>query len=126
VVGENFFANYLKDAYSKVKVFDLTGKFQREVEFAGIGTAYGFYGKRGDSETFYGFTGYTNPTTIFHYDVASGKSMVYRKPAIDFDSNTYTTKQIFYKSKERPQTRRQQPDLSVRVWGVQHIDHASF
>ncbi len=103
VVGERFIASYLKDAKTEVRVFDLTGKFLRNVDFPGIGTAGGFGGKRTDTETFYSFASFTTPTTIYHYDVPSGKSTIFRQPKVDFNSSEYETKQVFYKSKDGTQ-----------------------
>jgi len=100
LVGERFFAAYLKDAHSQVKVHDLAGKFLREVELPGLGTAAGFGGKRADKETFYAFASFTAPTTIYRYDVDSGKSEVFRRPKVDFDPDAYETEQVFYASKD--------------------------
>ena len=101
LVGDLFIASYLKDARAQIKLFDLNGKFVREVELPGIGTASGFAGKRRDSETFYAFTSFTTPTTIYRYDLKSGKSTLYRQPKVDFDPNDYETKQVFYTSKDQ-------------------------
>jgi prolyl oligopeptidase len=100
LVGDHFIASYLKDARTQIKLFDLKGKFVREVELPGIGTASGFGGKRKDTETFYAFTGFTTPTTIYRYDLKTGKSTIYRQPKVDFNPGDYETKQVFYKSKD--------------------------
>ncbi|MGD9723987.1 MAG: prolyl oligopeptidase family protein [Pirellulales bacterium] len=100
LVGGRIFANYLKDARSQVKVFDPAGQALGEVEFPGLGTVDGFAGKRDDQETFYSFTSFTAPPTIYRYEIASGKSTVFRKPDVDFDPADYTTEQVFYKSKD--------------------------
>lgn len=100
LVGDRFFAAYLKDAHSQVKVFDMSGKFEREVDFPGLGTVTGFVGKRSDKETFYSFTSFTTPEAIYRYDVASGKSTVFREPKVDFKPADYTTEQVFYNSKD--------------------------
>jgi prolyl oligopeptidase len=100
VVGERFFASYLKDAQSRVRTFDLKGKPLGEVALPGIGTAGGFPGKRADTETFFYFTSYTRPTTIYHLDVASGAATVFREPKVDFDAKSYVTTQVFYPSKD--------------------------
>jgi len=81
-------------------VFGLDGKLVRTVELPGIGTAGGFGGKRNDSETFYSFTGFTTPTTIYRYDLRDGKSTVFRQPKVDFNPADYETKQVFYNSKD--------------------------
>jgi prolyl oligopeptidase len=100
LVGDRFLAVYLKDAHSQVKVFDVKGSFVREVEFPGLGTASGFGGKRTDEETFYSFTSFNWPTTVYRYDVASGKSSVFREPKVAFNPAEFETKQVFYKSKD--------------------------
>lgn len=100
VVNHMFVANYLKDAHTQVKVFSTNGKFVREVAFPGLGTAGGFGGHAKDKETFYSYTGFTAPTTIYRYDMVSGKSSIFRQPKADFNPDDYETKQVFYASKD--------------------------
>jgi len=100
IINNQLVVDYLSDAHSAVKVFDLKGKFVRDVELPGIGSAGGFNGKRGDKETFYSYTSFTNPTTIYRYDMKSGKSTVYRQPKVDFDPSQFETRQVFYTSKD--------------------------
>ena len=99
-LNNQFVVNFLKDAHSQVKIYTLAGKFVREVELPGIGSAGGFSGKRSDAETFYSFTSFTTPGTIYRYDLKTGKSTVFRKPNIDADVSQFETKQIFYHSKD--------------------------
>ncbi|WP_028295401.1 prolyl oligopeptidase family serine peptidase [Olivibacter sitiensis] len=98
--GGKLFANYLKDATSLVKQFDYSGREERVIELPGIGSAGGFGAKRNEKELYYSFTSYTYPTSIFKYDIASGQSELYKKPAVDFDSEQYESKQVFYSSKD--------------------------
>ncbi len=100
VVGDMFIAQYLKDARSEVKVYDLDGRFVRDVELPGLGSAGGFGGRRTEKETFYAYTSFTTPTTIYRYDMATGQSSVFKRPQVDFDSDAYDTKQVFYTSKD--------------------------
>jgi prolyl oligopeptidase len=100
VVNNSFLLGYLKDARTEVRVHDLTGKFLRNVDLPGIGTAAGFGGKRRDKETFYAFTSFISPTTVYRYDPQAAKSAVYRQPKVDFDTSRYETKQVFYNSKD--------------------------
>lgn len=100
VVDNVFLLRYLKDARTEVRVHDLSGKFVRNVDLPGIGTAAGFDGKRKDKETFYSFTSFISPTTIYRYEPGVGKSSVFRQPKVDFDAAKYETKQVFYNSKD--------------------------
>jgi prolyl oligopeptidase len=100
VVNNQFIAEYLKDAHSVVKVFNLDSSLEREVALPGLGTAAGFGGKRWDKETFYSYTSLTTPGTIFRYDAVTGESSIFRAPKVDFDPNLYETRQVFFNSKD--------------------------
>jgi prolyl oligopeptidase len=100
ILNNQFVADYLQDAHSQIKIFDLQGDLIREVELPGIGSASGFSGKRHDTETFYSFTSFTTPGTIYRYDMKTGKSEIFRQPQVDFNADDYETKQIFYTSKD--------------------------
>jgi prolyl oligopeptidase len=100
ILNNQFVADYLKDAHSQIKIFDLDGAFIREVELPGLGSAGGFGGKRNDTETFYIFTSFTTPGTIYRYDMVTGKSEIFRQPQVDFNPDDYETKQVFYQSKD--------------------------
>jgi prolyl oligopeptidase len=100
ILNNQFVADYLQDAHSQIKIFDLKGNFIKEVELPGIGSAGGFAGKRHDTETFYNFTSFTTPATIYRYNMKTGKSEIFRQPKVDFNADEYETKQVFYESKD--------------------------
>ena len=100
LLNNQFVADYLKDARSLYLIFDLDGTLIREVELPGIGSAGGFGGKRYDTETFYTFTSFTTPATIYRYDMNTGESKLFRQPQVDFDPNEYQTQQVFYSSQD--------------------------
>ena len=100
VVGDRFVANYLKDAHSVVRMFELNGKPAGEIPLPGLGSAGGFTGKRKDSETFYSFVSFIDPPTVYRYDFKTGQSSVLFRPKVDFKSDDYATEQVFYQSKD--------------------------
>ncbi|MEB3217073.1 MAG: prolyl oligopeptidase family serine peptidase [Nostocales cyanobacterium 94392] len=102
-INHQFVAEYLKDARSQIKIFEINGNFVREIELPGIGSVGGFNGKSSDTETFYLFTSFTAPGTIYRYDMITGESTIFREPKVDFNADNYATKQIFYKSKDGTQ-----------------------
>jgi prolyl oligopeptidase len=99
-VGGKIFATYLKDATSLVEEYDMTGKKLRTIQLPGVGAVSGFNGKKVDKETYYTFTSYTYPPTIFKYDLATSTSSVYKKAGVQFDPSKYESKQVFYTSKD--------------------------
>ncbi|GAA5135976.1 prolyl oligopeptidase family serine peptidase [Prosthecobacter algae] len=100
IVGGQILAEYLKDARSDMRAFDLEGKLIRSIQLPGIGTIGGFNGRRSDTFTHYAFTSFTTPGAIYRYDIATGQSSLYRQPKVDFDGSQYETKQIFATSKD--------------------------
>jgi prolyl oligopeptidase len=100
LVGNLFVASYLKDATTQVKMYTPQGKFVREVKLPGIGTAGGFGGRRQDTETFYTFSSFATPPTIFRYDLLSGESKTFRQSKVKFNPDDYEVKQVFYLSKD--------------------------
>lgn len=98
--GRKIFATYMVDVKTQVKQYDMNGRLDREVELPGMGTANGFSAKEDEKDLYYSFTSFTYPSTIFRYDIATGRSTVYEKPKVDFDPDDYETRQVFYASKD--------------------------
>jgi prolyl oligopeptidase len=103
ILNNQFVVDFLQDARTQIKIFDLNGALVREVELPGLGSAGGFGGKRDDTETFYSFTSFTTPGTIYRYNMVTGKSELFRQSQVDFNPDDYETKQIFYSSKDGTQ-----------------------
>ncbi|HVA49866.1 MAG TPA: prolyl oligopeptidase family serine peptidase [Pirellulales bacterium] len=100
VVGDRFFAAYLQDAKSQVRMFDLSGKSLGGLVLPGIGSAGGFTGRQADRETFYSFTSFVSPPAIYRYEIDAGKSELFREPEVPFQASDYETRQVFYNSKD--------------------------
>lgn len=100
VSGGYFFTEYMVDAISKVFQYDYDGTLVREIELPGVGNANGFGSKREEKTDYYSFTNYNTPSSIYKLDIETGKSELYWKPAIAFDSENYESNQVFYTSKD--------------------------
>jgi len=98
--GGVLFCTYLKDAVNKVYQFDYSGKLIREVALPGLGSAGGFSGKKEEKETFYVFTSYVNPPAIYKMNIADGSTEVYKESKVQFNTNDFESKQVFYPSKD--------------------------
>ncbi|RST32134.1 S9 family peptidase [Sphingomonas ginkgonis] len=100
LVGDALVASYLKDAKTEVRVHGLDGRLRRTIALPGIGSASGFDGDLGNSETFFAFTSFNRPTTIYRYDVGSGQATAWATPKLNFNPDAYTVEQKFYASKD--------------------------
>jgi prolyl oligopeptidase len=100
MINDQFVANYLKDAYTQIKIYDKDGKHVRDVRLPGIGSAGGFGGRQKDTETFYTYSSYNAPPTIYRYDMKTGKSTLFRQAKVKFNPNDFEVKQVFFNSKD--------------------------
>jgi prolyl oligopeptidase len=101
--GGYLFAEYMVDAISQVFQYDYSGTQIRQINLPGPGSAGGFGAKKEETELFYSFTNYTTPGSVYKMDIASGVSELFISPAIDFNSEDYTSEQVFYQSKDGTQ-----------------------
>jgi prolyl oligopeptidase len=101
LIGGKLIGEYMVDVKSEVRRFALDGKPDGTVPLPGIGAAGGFGGEADNPETFFTFTSYTTPTTIYRYDVATGKASVWAQPKVAFDPSGYEVTQVFYPSKDK-------------------------
>jgi prolyl oligopeptidase len=100
LVGDRMILAYLGDAKSEAQLFTLDGKLIQSIDLPDIGTAAGFGGKGGDSETFYSFSSFAVPPTVYRFDTATGKTSIFARPQVAFKPEDYVTDQIFYASKD--------------------------
>ena len=94
------FANYMVDAVSQVKQYDYNGKLIRDIELPGVGSVGGFGDKKEAKILYYSFSNYINPGSIYSFIPSTGVSELYKKPAIDFNTEAFESKQVFYTSKD--------------------------
>lgn len=100
LAGGRLFVNYLEDVSSKVRIFTAEGKPLGEIAFPAIGTVGGMNGRWASNEAFFTFSSFVVPTTIFRYDVATGKRAVWWRASTPVASDAFETKQVWYASKD--------------------------
>ena len=100
IVGDRMILSYMKDAASVAMMTDLAGKPVQQIALNAIGTASGFSGKPGDSETFYGFSSFNQPGAVYRFDSKTGKSSSFAQPKLSFNPSDYSVEQVFYPSKD--------------------------
>lgn len=98
--GGQLFANYLEKATDRFYRMNYDGSDKTSIELPGLGSAGGFGGEKDDKELFYVFTSFTYPSTIFRYDLETGKSEPFFKPELKFEPTDFVEKQVMYKSKD--------------------------
>ncbi|HEY4062236.1 MAG TPA: prolyl oligopeptidase family serine peptidase [Puia sp.] len=98
--GGKIFAQYLKDANSKILQFTYNGLLEQAVALPSVGSASVSGGYKDDTCVFYGFTSFTYAPGIFRYDPRTGKSVPFKSSEVKVDVSKYESEQAFYTSKD--------------------------
>ena len=100
IIGDRLVVTTLQDARSVVRRYSLAGTPDGEIALPGLGTAAGFDAVPGTTTTYYSFTSYNAPTTLYRYDAATNTSAVFSAPKVAFDPAAYVVEQRFFTSKD--------------------------
>ena len=99
VIDRQLVLTYSQDACDHAYVYDLDGKLRHEVKLPMVGSV-GFTGREKEPECFYTFTSFTQPGTVYRYDMATNKSSLYTQPSMKFRLQDYESRQLFFQSKD--------------------------
>src|SRR5690242_14645451 len=100
IIGGVLVAQYMHDVQNQVRRYTLKGKRLDDVALPGIGSVSGLAGDQDNPETFYAFTSFATPTSIYRCDIATGESTVWATPEVGFDPADYAVEQLFFTSKD--------------------------
>ena len=99
VIGRQLVLTYSQDACDHAFVYDLDGKMRHEVKLPMVGSVE-FVGKETEPECFYTFTSFTQPGTVYRYDMTTNQSTLYSQPSVKFRLQDYESRQLFFQSKD--------------------------
>lgn len=123
ILNQSFLVRWLHNAHDKVTIHEMDGAVRQEIELPAIGSVSGFAGKTTDTETFYSFESFTTPDTIYHLDLATGQSRLFRQPELKFDPSAFETSQVWVTSKDGTRV----PMFLVHKKGLERTgDHPTY
>ena len=100
IVGNRLILSYLQHGSSYAVVTDLKGQPKRAITVGAIGSASGFGGRPGDPETFYQFSSFNQPPSIFRLDMRTGAATPFAVPRVPFNPDDYIVEQRSFPSKD--------------------------
>ena len=99
VIGRQLVLTYSQDASDHAFIYGLDGKLRHEVKLPMVGSV-DFTGKEKEPECFYSFTSFTQPGTVYRYDLSANTSTLYQQPQVKFRLQDYESRQLFFESKD--------------------------
>lgn len=100
LAGGKLLVRYVQDAAYHLKIFDASGKPAGEIQLPAMGTIGGVQSRWDSSDVMFTFQSFAIPPTVYHYDMASGRLVVWARPHVPVDSGAFETRQIWYRSKD--------------------------
>ena len=92
-------ASYSQDASTHAYLYNLEGTRLEEIHLPGVGSA-GFNCRKGEPWCYYSYASFTTPGTVYHWNIETGESTVYKQPQTAFDLSDMETEQVFFPSKD--------------------------
>lgn len=100
LAGGKIFAQYLENVKPRVIQFNLQGQQEREIEFETIGALSGVSGSWSSPVAFYRFASFALPSSLYTFNVGSGKTDVFFRTSVPVVSDQFTVEQVSYASKD--------------------------
>lgn len=97
---KNIVTHYMKDASSRLFVFDMKGLKPYEIPLTGFGTIESISAAVSDSNLFFNYTTFTSPSIVYRYNLKTARLGVQFKSQLPYAEDEYETKQVFYNSKD--------------------------
>ena len=100
LVDRKLYVLRLHDVKSELTAYSLDGKETGKIDLPGIGAGSDLSGRAEEKDGFYTFQSIITPPTTYFYNTTTGKSEVFNKSVVPFDSSQYELKEVFYNSKD--------------------------
>ncbi|MAF82850.1 MAG: prolyl oligopeptidase family serine peptidase [Gammaproteobacteria bacterium] len=103
LVGGQLVVRYIVDVYAELRIFSSGGADLGVIDLPGKGTVDGFTGRFDAAETFFSYTDFTTPETVYRFDLKTHRSAAMHAPELSIDPENYQSSQVFYSSKDGTQ-----------------------
>ena len=101
IVNNSFVINYLENTFSKISIFDLSGKLISKLSLPKEGTVSGFSGGIDESNSYFAISNYITPKEIYKIDLSNLSFELFWKDQLyGYNPSDYVSKLEFYNSKD--------------------------
>ena len=83
-----------------MRLFSANGESYGTLKLPGDGTVSGFRDASDAEETFFSYTDYTTPLSIYRVRPATGEVRLVHRPAVQFSPDDFVARQVFYQSRD--------------------------
>ena len=92
-VGNYLFVETIEDVSSRLRVYDLAGKFVKQIELPGAGSIKSMNAEPESEELLISFSSFLTPKAIYRMDLETLEYKLYRQDEVRFDPNPFELEQ---------------------------------
>ena len=100
IVHDTLVTSFLHNASDTLRLFDLSGAPEGAIDLPAIGSITGIHGEPADTDMFFGFTSFVQPSTNYRYDFTTRRLEPFGESRLHIDPADYETTQVWYPSKD--------------------------
>ena len=98
--GGRLAVSYLQDVQPGMAIHELSGEHVRDITFDTLGSIGGAAGRWDSDDVFLTFQTFHVPSTIYRYDLESGRQDVWAAAATPVDPGAYAVEQVWFSSRD--------------------------
>jgi prolyl oligopeptidase len=99
--GNYLFVETIENVSSRLRVYDLTGKFVRQIELPGIGSINALNADAQSKELLVSFSSFLMPKTVYRMDLETLECTLYRQQDVSFDPDRFEVEQVWFESRDQ-------------------------
>src|ERR1051326_5870459 len=97
-VGNYLFVETIEEISSRLRVYDLAGKFIKQIELPGIGSISRLSAQPESEELLISFSSFLIPGAVYRLNLESLEYTLHQQPEIRFDPNEFEVEQAWFES----------------------------
>jgi prolyl oligopeptidase len=100
-VGNYLFVETIEDVSSRLRVYDLAGKFVKQIELPGTGSINALSAEPESEELLISFSSFLMPRAVFRMDLETLEYKLYRQHEVPFDPELFELEQSWVESRDK-------------------------
>ncbi|HEX6730588.1 MAG TPA: prolyl oligopeptidase family serine peptidase [Pyrinomonadaceae bacterium] len=100
-VGDYLFVETIEDVSSRLRVYDLEGKFVKQIELPGVGSINAMSAESESDELLISFSSFLIPRAVYRLRLESLEFTLYHQQELPFDPQEFEIEQVWFESPDK-------------------------
>ncbi len=100
-VGDYLFVETIEDVSSRLRVYDLAGKFVKQIELPGIGSINALSAEPESKDLLISFSSFLIPRAVYCVNLEALEYTLYQQHEVPFDPEEFEIEQVWFESRDQ-------------------------